>query len=109
MPDVTWAGGISELKKIATMAEAHYIPISPHDASGPINVVAGAHVMMTVPNFYRVETSRHDLTGYNVLLEEPLDNSGGSLKLSGKPGLGIAMDMDYLRAHVVDGYGDIGS
>ena len=38
MPDVTWTGGITELKKIATLAEAYYIPISPHDASGPINV-----------------------------------------------------------------------
>ena len=65
MPDVTWTGGITELKKIATMAEAYYIPISPHDASGPINVVAGAQVMMTVPNFYRVETSHHDLSSYN--------------------------------------------
>jgi galactonate dehydratase len=109
MPDVTWAGGISELKKIATMAEAHYIPISPHDASGPINVVAGAHVMMTVPNFYRLETSRYDLSKYNRLIEEPLDNSGGRLKLSRQPGLGIAMDMDYLRGNVVDGYGDLAS
>ncbi|GIT19109.1 MAG: hypothetical protein CM1200mP39_19150 [Dehalococcoidia bacterium] len=31
MPDVTWTGGISELKKIATMAEAYYIPVSPHE------------------------------------------------------------------------------
>ncbi len=62
MPDVTWTGGITELKKIATMAEAYYIPVSPHDASGPINVVAGAQVMMTVPNFYRLETSRWDLS-----------------------------------------------
>ena len=61
MPDVTWTGGISELKKIATMAEAYYIPISPHDASGPINVVAGAQVMLTVPNFYRLETAHYDL------------------------------------------------
>jgi galactonate dehydratase len=106
MPDVTWAGGISELKKIATMAEAHYIPISPHDASGPINVVAGAHVMMTVPNFYRLETSRYDLSGYDRLIDEPLDNSGGRLKLSGQPGLGITMDMDYLRGNVVEGFGD---
>jgi galactonate dehydratase len=106
MPDVTWAGGISELKKIATMAEAHFIPISPHDASGPINVVAGAHVMMTVPNFYRLETSRYDLSKYNRLIEEPLDNSDGRLKLSRQPGLGVAMNMDYLRGNVVDGYGE---
>src|SRR5919198_207629 len=55
MPDVTWTGGISELKKIATLAETFYVPISPHDASGPINVLAGAQVMMSVPNFYRLE------------------------------------------------------
>ena len=62
MPDVTWTGGITELKKIATLAETFYIPVSPHDASGPINVVAGAHVMMSTPNFYRLETSRWDLS-----------------------------------------------
>jgi galactonate dehydratase len=106
MPDVTWTGGISELKKIATMAEAHFIPISPHDASGPINVVAGAHVMMTVPNFYRLETSRYDLSKYNRLIDRPLDNSDGRLRLTDQPGLGVTMDMDYLRGNVVDGYGD---
>jgi galactonate dehydratase len=105
MPDVTWAGGISELKKIATLAETYYIPISPHDASGPINVVAGAHVMMTVPNFYRLETSRYDLSKYNDFIETPLDNTGGALHLPGLPGLGIAMNMDYMRANVVDGFG----
>ncbi len=105
MPDVTWAGGISELKKIATMAEAYYIPVSPHDASGPINVVAGAQVMMTVPNFYRLETSRYDLSKYNDFVETPLDNSGGRLHLPVLPGLGLTMNMDYMRANIVDGFG----
>ncbi len=105
MPDVTWTGGITELKKIATMAEAYYIPISPHDASGPINVVAGAQVMMTVPNFYRVETSHHDLSSYNKFIQTPLDNRGGELKLTAAPGLGIEMNIDFLRANVVEGIG----
>ena len=103
MPDVTWTGGISELKKISTMAEAYYVPVSPHDASGPINVVAGAQVMMTVPNFYRVETAHRDLSSYNQFIQTPLDNSGGCLHLSDAPGLGIEMNMDYLRANVIDG------
>jgi len=51
MPDVIRTGGISELKKIATMAEAFFIPVSPHDATGPITLIAGAQVMMTTPNF----------------------------------------------------------
>ncbi len=105
MPDVTWTGGISELKKIATMAEAYYVPVSPHDASGPVNLVAGGHVMITVPNFYRIESSGHDLAAYNRFLRTPLDNSGGRLKLPAGPGLGLDFDIDYLRAHAQDGFG----
>jgi galactonate dehydratase len=103
---VTWAGGISELKKIATLAEAYYVPITPHDASGPINVVAGAHVMMTVPNFYRLETHSFDLSDYNELIDEPLDNSNGRLKLGRGAGLGLNMNMDYLRGNSLDGFDD---
>lgn len=96
MPDVTWTGGISELKKISTLCEAYYIPVSPHDAAGPINVVAGAQVMMSVPNFYRLETSEWNLHKYDHLIDKPLDNSNGSLKLNKAPGLGIEMNRDYL-------------
>jgi galactonate dehydratase len=102
MPDVTWTGGITELKKISALCEAYYIPISPHDAGGPINVLAGAQVMMTVPNFYRLETSHWDLSRYNDLMRTPLDNSNGSLKLSRAPGLGIEMNLEYLEANEVE-------
>ena len=101
MPDVTWTGGITELKKIAALCEAYYIPVSPHDAAGPINVVAGAQVMMTVPNFYRLETSEWNLSKYDHLIDRPLDNSNGSLKLSKAPGLGIEMNRDYLDDHQI--------
>ena len=101
MPDVTWTGGISELKKIATMAEAYYVPISPHDASGPINVVAGAQVMMSVPNFYKLETARAKLNAYDLLIDQPLDIRDGCLYLSGRPGLGFEMNIDYLRQQAI--------
>ena len=104
MPDVTWTGGISELKKIATMAEAYYVPVSPHDAAGPVNLVAGGQVMVTVPNFYRIESSRYDLSSYNRFLTEPLDNGGGRLKLPSGPGLGIEFDLDHLRGQARDGF-----
>ncbi|MBZ9936780.1 mandelate racemase/muconate lactonizing enzyme family protein [Mesorhizobium sp. BR1-1-16] len=102
MPDVTWTGGITELKKISALCEAYYIPVSPHDAAGPINVVAGAQVMMTVPNFYKLETSEWNLSKYDHLIDVPLDNSNGSLKLNPAPGLGIEMNRDYLEANVVE-------
>ena len=105
MPDVTWTGGISELKKIATMAEAYYIPLSPHDASGPINILAGAHVAMTAPNFYRLESRRADMGFYNAFIEEPLVVQNGELIVPDRPGLGVTMNLDYLNAHAVPGWG----
>jgi galactonate dehydratase len=58
--------------------------------------------MMTVPNFYKLETSEWNLHKYDVLIDEPLDNSNGSLKLTKRPGLGIEMNRDFLEANVVD-------
>src|SRR4029077_10173241 len=96
MLDVTWTGGISELKKIATLAETFYIPISPHDASGPINVLAGAQVMMTGPNFYRLEARRVKMDFYNAFLEEPLEVKDGALVVPKTPGVGGRLNVEYL-------------
>jgi galactonate dehydratase len=102
MPDVTWTGGISELKKIATLAETFYVPISPHDASGPVNVMAGAQVMMSVPNFYRLEARRVRMDFYNAFIQEPLHVRDGVLSVPRTPGLGIRLDPSYLAAHEVE-------
>jgi galactonate dehydratase len=73
MPDIIRTGGISEMKKIATMAEAFFIPVSPHDATGPITLIAGAQVMMTTPNFFRLEIAYSELPRYQEALTPPLD------------------------------------
>src|SRR3569833_231940 len=102
MPDVTWTGGITELKKISALCEAYYVPVSPHDAAGPINVVAGAQVMMTVPYIYKIETSERDLSKYGHLIDKPLVVSNGSLRLTPKPVLGVEMILYYLQAHEIE-------
>ena len=90
MPDTVWTGGISEIKKIATMAEAYYIPISPHVVpGGPIELIAAAHVMSTVPNFYRLEHAQSLIPAHNNLLEEPYVIKDGAIHLTDKPGLGF--------------------
>ena len=78
------------------------MPISAHDASGPINVISGAQVMLTGPNFYKLETSRYDLTSYNVMIDHPLDIKNGDLYVSNRPGLGINLDPDWLAGHEID-------
>jgi len=56
-------------------------------------------VMMTVPNFYKLETARHRLNAYDVFIETPLDVQDGYLHMPEGPGLGIEMNMDYLLAN----------
>ncbi len=99
MPDVLWCGGISELRKIANLAEAFYVPVSPHGASGPINILAGAHAMMTVPNFYKLEIGNIEPDHHNRFINHPLDIRDGVLYLSERPGLGVELDEGFLDAH----------
>ena len=100
MPDVLWTGGITELKKISTLAEAYYIPMSPHNAMGPLQIAAGAHVMMSTPNFYRLEHCTAFVETYNQLLTEPMAFRGGEVSLSGKPGLGVEMDLEAVQSQL---------
>ena len=99
MPDVVWTGGISELKRIATMAETYNIPVSPHNAMGPLQIVAGTHICMTLPNFYRLEHSVATIPSYNQMLVEPIPFWDQFTKVSGKPGLGVDLDEDALEEY----------
>ena len=62
-------------------------------------------MLASVPNHYRVETSRAKLNAYDAYIDHPLDIRGDKIYLSDRPGLGIKLDKDYMRGHVVEGYG----
>ena len=94
MPDIVRCGGISEMRKIATMAEAYYIPVSPHDATGPITMAAGAQVMIPTPNFYRLGIAYAELP--NAALTPPLDVHNGIYHVSDRPGLGRELNPEYV-------------
>lgn len=104
MPDVVWTGGISELLRIASLAEVYHVPVSPHNAMGPLQVLAGAHAMLTIPNFYRLEHSVASIPSYQACLTQPLLFEGESLELSVRPGLGHDLALDFLRGHLVKGW-----
>ena len=90
--DVSWTGGISELKKMATMAETYGIPLAPHGNSGPVNLYAAAHVLLNVPNAYIMETTRVLYDPYYAELAEgaPILRQG-HMYLPQGPGLGIRL------------------
>ncbi|MBI4531199.1 MAG: mandelate racemase/muconate lactonizing enzyme family protein [Candidatus Latescibacteria bacterium] len=95
MADITWCGGISELKKLATLAEVHQIPVAPHDHSGPVNQIATAHVLANIPNTMICESTRVFYNTYYANLVEPsiVIEKGHMLRPEG-PGLGTELKPD---------------
>jgi galactonate dehydratase len=92
MFDIGWAGGITESKKIATMAEAYQLPIAPHDCTGPVLLTASVHLSMNAPNTLVQEVVRafyHGWYGEIVTQLPPLAN--GHITAPAGPGLGTAL------------------
>lgn len=102
MPDVAWCGGISEWRRIAAMAEVHYIRVSPHDALGPVALAASFQLSMATPNLYREECLHTWFPRMEGLITPMLDIQNGSIHPSGRPGLGIELNMDGIEEHRVD-------
>lgn len=107
-PDVSRAGGITECKRIADLADTHGILWSPHVSSGLMPYVAASlHLAVATPNAVIVEGGNiHDATDVaasrgNVLLKEPLVFEPGLARVPDRPGLGIAFDEAALEEIVV--------
>lgn len=97
-PDVCYAGGITELRIIAGMAEAYYTPLAPHNPQGPCSLAASYQVAASIPNFLIQERGDNE---YSDLLARPMPPvKNGYRPLLTDPGLGITIDEDKLRAQV---------
>jgi L-alanine-DL-glutamate epimerase-like enolase superfamily enzyme len=98
MLDVGWCGGLTEARKIATLAESYQRPVAPHDCNGPVVWVASIHLMMHIPNALIMETVRaYHTTWYkDVLTELPQVRQGYIAPLTG-PGLGTRLLPDLMK------------
>ncbi len=99
MPDAARCGGITELRKIANLAETYNVPIAPHCPNGPICTIASAHVAATIPNFFRQEFMAKDVPWADGCLSSPLPVRNGVFDLPDRPGLGFDVDEGQLEAH----------
>ena len=98
-PDVSHAGGIMELRKIAAAAEAYYIPFAPHNPSGPVANAATLQLAACCPNFTILEIMYSDVTWRADVTNEALTYADGCLEIPDKPGLGIELDEAACLAH----------
>lgn len=98
MLDLAWCGGLSEAKKIATMAEAHHLPVAPHDCTGPITLISSIHLSLNCPNALIQETVRAYYTGwYKELVTDLPRIEKGYVYPMTKPGLGTKLLPDITR------------
>jgi galactonate dehydratase len=92
MPDICWCGGISEAKKIASMAETYYLPVAPHNCGGPVLHVASAHLAANLTNLFILETvRRHYLDEYRGIVTNTLVARDGVIPVPAGPGLGVEL------------------
>ncbi|MCE5307331.1 MAG: galactonate dehydratase [Acidobacteriales bacterium] len=97
-PDVCYAGGITELRLIAGMAEAYYTPVAPHNPQGPCSLAASMQIAACIPNFLVQERGDNN---YSDLLAKPLPAvQNGHRPILTDPGLGITIDENKLMAQV---------
>ncbi|HEX2621503.1 MAG TPA: mandelate racemase/muconate lactonizing enzyme family protein [Phototrophicaceae bacterium] len=104
MPDLAKAGGIAEGKRIADLADAHYIPIAPHNVSSPLGMMAACQVLATVPNFLLLEFHARDVPWWNDLCDsdQPLIQNG-FMAVSERPGIGLELNPQAAKSLLWNG------
>jgi galactonate dehydratase len=109
-PDLSHAGGISEVRRIAAMAEAYDVAVAPHCPLGPITLAASLQIDLAIPNFLIQEQSLGiEYGGGSALLDYLVDPQvfkfvDGNIERLAGPGLGIEINEDAVRAAASEGH-----
>ena len=99
MPDVKHAGGITELRRIAHVAELAQIPVAPHNPAGPVSTLAGVHAAATIRNFLILEWAFGEVPWRGELVRPAEIVEDGYIAVPDGAGLGIELDDVVAAAH----------
>lgn len=99
MPDVKYCGGMLELKKIASLAEAAGLLVAPHGPASPVGNMAAAHVCATMPNFQILEYSFGEIPWREELVDPPERLERGHLIVPDRPGLGLKLNDSAVKRY----------
>lgn len=98
-PDLMHAGGLTEVRRIASFADTYYVPIAPHNPGGPICTMASMHLAAAVPNFYILEQMEPQRATRDRASRPAIRFEDGAFLLPEAPGFGLEPDLEMLRAH----------
>lgn len=96
MPDAGRVGGLSELRRIAVLAEGTATQVSPHNFSSGVLLAATLQVMAVTPNARYLEMDNSGNAAYDEVLEEPLHPVEGMVKVPSYPGFGVRLPQDLV-------------
>lgn len=97
-PDVMHGAGITEMRKIANMADTYYVPVAPHNPGGPICNLAAMQVAAAIPNFHVLEQMEEERALRDELCTNPVRYADGCFELPDAPGIGTDLRLDVLEA-----------
>lgn len=100
-PDVARTGGITAMKKIAAMADPHYVTIAPHNPNGPVCTAASIHVAASIPNFLIMEEGNTRTQQYDALFKDGWKQNLAYWTIPESPGLGIDLPPEFLKEYEV--------
>ena len=100
-PDVARTGGITAMKKIATMADAAYVTIAPHNPNGPVCTAASMHIAASIPNFLIMEEGARDTSDYNSIFVGGWRPTLAHWEIPEAPGLGVDFSPEFVRERQV--------
>ena len=99
-PDTGRFGGLTQMKKLAAMAEACSVMVAPHSGSlGPVAEFAAAHLLSAIPNGLILERLDPDWPGRESTIHGTLKSQNGCITVPQEPGLGVTLNQDFIRAH----------
>lgn len=100
-PDITHCGGLSEIRKIASIAEAYRVSIAPHNPQGPVSTAASIEFGFSCPSYMICESVHNDVPWREEIISEgfTVEKKGRIVRPNEKPGLGIEINEDVIKKH----------
>lgn len=97
-PDIIQSGGIAEARRIAAMAEMHFVSVAPHNPWSWVNTVSSLHLDAVLPNFLMQEIITEPEPWKDaVVVNPPVMDEEGYFPLPTAPGLGITLDLEAVK------------
>jgi galactonate dehydratase len=100
-PDVMHCGGLTEVKRIAALADMYTVPIAPHSPGGPICTLASMHLAAAIPNFLVLEQMEGERQVRNSICTDQVVFENGCFVLPDTPGLGTDLILERLEGHAM--------